>query len=116
MLPAARAWSLSAQDGAVVSRALFPLSGPRPTEFYELCLAPGVEERADAHAPGTVENLVVNRGCVEVTVEGAAHRLEAGDAIQVQADVPHVYRNPGEGEALAYLVMTYGPRGTPQGP
>jgi transcriptional regulator with XRE-family HTH domain len=116
VLPAQRSWALRSQDGAFVSRALFPLTGPRPTEFYELRLAPGVVEAAEAHAPGTMENLVVNRGCIEVEVEGAVHRLEADDAIQFQADVPHVYRNPGEAEALAYLVMTYGPRGVPQGP
>ena len=35
------------------------------------------------------------------------HRLEKGDAILFEADVPHTYRNPGETDALMYLVMTY---------
>ena len=38
---------------------------------------------------------------------GDAQRLEAGDAILFEADTPHAYRNPGEVEAVMYLVMTY---------
>ncbi len=36
------------------------------------------------------------------------HRLLGpGDAIMFLADQPHVYRNPGKDEMVAYLVMTY---------
>ena len=30
-----------------------------------------------------------------------------GDAIVFEADAPHAYRNPGDVEAIMYLVMTY---------
>jgi len=120
VLRAERAWTLQAQGGAFASRALFPLDAPAApaarVEMYELRLAAGVEERADPHAQGTLENLVVNTGCVEVEVDGVAHRLEAGDAIRFRADVPHAYRNPGAAEALAYLVMTYATVESPRGP
>lgn len=116
VLRASKAWTLTAQDGAFVSRALFPLSGARQTEFYRLTLEPGVEEPADPHADGTTENLAVHAGRVEVEVDGAVHTLEAGDAIQFAADVPHVYRNPGEEVATAYLVMTYASKSLPRGP
>ncbi len=98
---------LTSHDGTFTSRALFPFDEPRRVEFYELRLAPRALERADAHAPGTVENLVVSRGAVEIELEGAAHRLEQGDAIVFEADVPHAYRNPLDGETVMYLVMTY---------
>lgn len=98
---------LSSHDGSFRSRALFPFDEPRRVEFYELRLAARSEERADAHPPGTVENLVVSSGNVEVEVEGARHPLRAGDAIVFEADSPHVYRNPGEAETVMYLVMTY---------
>lgn len=107
VLPAARSWSLSSNNGDFVSRALFPLEGPRPTEFYELRLAPRITEQAEAHREGTYENLVVNQGCVVVRVDGTEHRLDAGDAIQFRADSPHAYNNPSDEPALAYLVMTY---------
>jgi len=102
-----QAKTLTSHDGAFSSRALFPFDEPRRVEFYELRLAPRGVERADAHAPGTVENLVVSRGRLEIEVGGATHQLSGGDAIVFEAGAPHVYRNPGEDEALMYLVMTY---------
>jgi transcriptional regulator with XRE-family HTH domain len=98
---------LSSHDGRFRSRALFPFDEPRRVEFYELRLAPRAEEKAEAHAPGTVENLVVSAGAVEVEVDGQRQALRAGDAMVFEADSAHVYRNAGEGEAVMYLVMTY---------
>ena len=89
------------------SRALFPFDEPRRVEFYELRLAGGAVEDADAHPPGTTENLVVTAGSIEIDVAGDTHRLETGDSILFEADTPHAYRNPGRGEAVMYLVMTY---------
>jgi quercetin dioxygenase-like cupin family protein len=89
------------------SRALFPFDSPRRVEFYQLTLRPGAVEKADAHNPGTVENLVVARGHVEVETGGTAQSLQAGDAMVFEADTPHVYRNAGGAEAVMYLVMTY---------
>jgi transcriptional regulator with XRE-family HTH domain len=99
--------TLTNHAGTYSSRALFPFDEPRRVEFYELHLLPGGEERADAHAPGTVENLVISQGTVEIELEGARHVLGRGDAIVFEADAPHAYRNAGEGEAIMFLVMTY---------
>jgi transcriptional regulator with XRE-family HTH domain len=99
---------LTSRDGSFVSRALFPIDQPRRVEFYRLELAAGSEERAEPHPPGTTENLVVDRGTVEIGLEGDRHRLEAGDAILFVADGPHRYVNPGATPAVMYLVMTYG--------
>ena len=107
VLRADQAKTLTNHDGTYSSRALFPFDEPRRVEFYELKLAARSEERADAHAPGTVENLVVSKGAVEIEVEGASQSLRQGDAIVFEADSPHVYRNPGATEAVMYLVMTY---------
>ncbi len=98
---------LSSKDRTFTSRALFPFDEPRRVEFYELRLAAGGVERADAHAPGTTENLVVSAGAVEIDLAGEAHRLEAGDSILFEADSPHSYRNVGRSEAVMFLVMTY---------
>lgn len=107
LMPADRAKVLTSHDGAFTSRALFPFDEPRTVEFYELKLAPLAAEHADAHPPGTVENLVVTSGALELTVGAERHLLATGDAIFFEADVPHRYRNPGNREALMYLVMTY---------
>jgi transcriptional regulator with XRE-family HTH domain len=107
VLRADQAKRLTSHDGSFTSRALFPFDEPRRVEFYELRLAPHGEEKADAHAPGTVENLVVSHGTVEIEANSAHHVLGQGDAIVFEADTPHVYRNPASTEALMYLVMTY---------
>jgi len=99
---------LSSSDGRFTSRALFPFDNERRVEFYELRLAPNHREDAEAHAPGTKENLIVASGKVEIT---SAHErpvtLGEGDAILFEADVPHSYRNLASQEAVLYLVMTY---------
>lgn len=98
---------LTSHDGSFSSRALFPFDQPRRTEFYELRLKAGAEERAEAHPAGTVENLVVSQGAVEIDAGGQKYLLTNGDAIVFEADVPHVYRNSGQHEAVIFLVMTY---------
>jgi transcriptional regulator with XRE-family HTH domain len=107
VLAAAKAKILSSADGGFTSRALFPFEAERHVEFYKLTLAPGAEEIADPHAPGTVENLTVDAGQVEIVVGGVSYVLQAEDAIRFQADVPHCYRNLGAKTAILYLVMTY---------
>jgi transcriptional regulator with XRE-family HTH domain len=98
---------LTSKDRSFSSRALFPFDEPRRVEFYELRLTSGSVEDADAHPPGTTENLVVTAGTLEIDVAGDTHRLEAGDSILFEADTPHAYRNPGKVELVMYLVMTY---------
>ncbi|HSN14805.1 MAG TPA: XRE family transcriptional regulator [Anaeromyxobacteraceae bacterium] len=107
LLPAADSKKLTSHDGRFVSRALFPFDERRRVEFYELTLKPGGVEQAHAHNPGTIENLVVSQGQLEMDVGGRRETLAAGDAIVFEADVPHVYRNLSGGETVMYLVMVY---------
>ena len=107
VLRAEQAKRLLSSDGSFLSRALFPFDEPRRVEFYELKLMPKGVEKAEAHAPGTTENLVVTSGAVEIDVAGETHRLSAGDSILFEADSPHAYRNAGKADATMYLVMTY---------
>jgi transcriptional regulator with XRE-family HTH domain len=64
--------TLHSADGRFVSRALFPFGEPHAAEFYELWLAGHAREDADAHRPGTVENLVVTAGRLKLTVAPTA--------------------------------------------
>jgi transcriptional regulator with XRE-family HTH domain len=107
VLRRADARRLTSADGGFESRPLFPADAPRRVELYELRFAPGKVEPGEPHPPGTVENLVVNAGALEIVVAGERHQLAAGDAIVFEADVPHSYANRGRSPTLAYLVMTY---------
>ncbi|MFT3695115.1 MAG: helix-turn-helix domain-containing protein [Kofleriaceae bacterium] len=107
VLRASESKILTSKDRSFSSRALFPFDEPRRVEFYELRLSAGSVEDADAHPPGTTENLVVTTGTVEIDVSGDTHKLEGGDSILFEADTPHAYRNVGKTEAVMFLVMTY---------
>jgi transcriptional regulator with XRE-family HTH domain len=108
VLTHAKAKVLSASEGRFQTRALFPYESERKVEFYELRIAPHHTEVAEAHRPGTVENLVVSRGTVEiVTGRHPAQILGEGDAILFEADVAHSYRNMTGSEAVLYLVTSY---------
>src|SRR5574341_1986158 len=107
LLRAADSKKLTSHDGKFISRALFPFDERRRVEFYELTLQPGGVEQAHAHNPGTIENLVVTQGQLEMDVGGRREVLGAGDAIVFEADKPHVYRNLAGGETVMYLVMVY---------
>jgi rhodanese-related sulfurtransferase/transcriptional regulator with XRE-family HTH domain len=98
---------LLSADGRFSSRALFPFGEPRKVEFYELWLAPRSKEEAEAHAPGTRENIIVVSGRLELKIGSEVHTLEKGDAILFTADVAHTYTNPDGEDCWMHLVMTY---------
>lgn len=107
ILRKANAKRLVSADGRFSSRALFPFGDAGKVEFYELWLAGHGREDAEAHQPGTRENLVVTRGRVVVEFGGVEHELAEGDALVFGADVPHSYRNPASEECWMHLVMSY---------
>jgi transcriptional regulator with XRE-family HTH domain len=107
VLRADRAKVLSSKDGSFASRALFPYDGERRVEFYELTMTAGALEQAEPHVPGTMENLTVAQGEVEIVAGAERSLLATGDSVYFQADVPHSYRNPGRDKAVMFLVMTY---------
>lgn len=100
---------LTNSSGTFFSRALFPFDGPaRVAEFYEIRIKSGGVEKAAPHTHGTVEHFSVVQGIVEIEVDGATHRLTAGDCLVFAADKPHAYRHAGQAQdVLAYLMMTY---------
>jgi mannose-6-phosphate isomerase-like protein (cupin superfamily) len=111
VLRAACARLLTSHDGAFSSRAIFPLADAQSVEFHELRLASGSTETADVRPPGTRENLVVADGRLRILIGSKAHRLDTGDAILFDADIPHAYANEGSGPLRLYVVLTYEPAG-----
>jgi Predicted transcriptional regulators len=107
VIRAASAKILMSQDGTFASTALFPADVHRRVEFYRLRLAGGGIEAAPAHPVGTIENLVVQQGAIEIDVDDKRYWLATGDAILFEADVAHTYRNTAEEDAIMYLVIVY---------
>jgi len=90
-----------------------PLPGLR-AEVSLHALAPGAStagpDDPPMHEAGSRETAIVDRGPVPFVCGGAAHDLEDGDSVTFDADLPHHFENPGEGEARFYAVVAAGLR------
>lgn len=98
---------LRSLDGKLESRPLSPVGTTPLVELYELRLAPRSSHRAEPHARGTHEVLVVLTGVARLTVDGETHELGAGDSICFPADRTHVYENPAGAEARYLNLIAY---------
>jgi transcriptional regulator with XRE-family HTH domain len=117
-------------DGVTVVRARGRLLGGRARGHrYEVLTPPLPGQRAEVslhtlkcgaatggpddppiHEPGSRETALVTGGRVTLVCDGAAHELEEGDAVTFDADLPHHFENPGEGEASFLAVVAAGLR------
>jgi transcriptional regulator with XRE-family HTH domain len=62
------------------------------------------------HEPGSRETAVVESGPVRFVCAGTSHDLDGGDSVTFDADLPHHFENPGDGEARFYAVVAAGLR------
>ena len=85
---------------------MVPAAGVNGIEMYELTLSARSRHISDPHGPGTKELVVVLSGTLRMTV-GDHTRLEAGDSVVFDANLPHVYENPGTGDARYHDVIIY---------
>jgi transcriptional regulator with XRE-family HTH domain len=90
-----------------------PLPGQR-AELSRHTLAPaGVTGAADdppIHEPGSRETALVERGSVVLVCDGQRHQLGEGDCVTFDADLPHHFENPTDGEAAFIAVVSAGLR------
>jgi transcriptional regulator with XRE-family HTH domain len=62
------------------------------------------------HEPGSRETAIVERGSLRLVCGGTPYDLCEGDCVTFDADLPHHFENPGEGEARFYAVVAAGLR------
>jgi transcriptional regulator with XRE-family HTH domain len=98
---------LRSTDRKFESRPLVPAAGVNEIEMYELSLAARSRYTSDPHGPGTKELVVVLSGALRMTVGDHTDELAAGDSVVFDANLPHVYENPGSSEARYHDVIIY---------
>jgi transcriptional regulator with XRE-family HTH domain len=98
---------LRSTDRRFESRPLVPAAGVNEIEMYELTLSARSRHVSDPHGPGTKELVVVLSGTLRMTVGDHTDELEAGDSVVFDANLPHVYENPGTGDARYHDVIIY---------
>jgi len=98
---------LRSTDRKFESRPLVPPAGVNEIEMYELSLAARSRHASEPHGPGTKELVVVLSGALRMTVGDNTDELAAGDSVVFDANLPHVYENPGNAEARYHDVIIY---------
>ena len=87
-------------------RILSPVLPGVEFEFMRTTIAPGVDAGVFApHAGGSREYLAVERGALQLTVDGTSHVLRAGDSAYYAGDCHHQFVNPGREPCVYYLAM-----------
>jgi transcriptional regulator with XRE-family HTH domain len=90
-----------------------PLPGQR-AEVSAHTLAPGAATGGPGdppmHEPGSRETAVVTDGAVTLRIAGHEYRLEDGDSVTFDADLPHHFENPESREARFMSVVSAGLR------
>ncbi len=81
----------------------FPVAEPK-CQAYVATFHPVAEGKARPHEHAGVELIYVLSGELGVTIEGAEHSLESGDAMYFDASVPHSYRRTGRLTCSALIV------------
>src|SRR4051794_10337040 len=86
-----------------------PLPGLR-AELSRHVLAPGATTGGPGdprlHEPGSRETALVESGAPVLVCDGERHELAAGDCVTFDADLPHHFENPGDGEATLLAVVS----------
>lgn len=100
-------------DGHAFEILTAPLPGQR-AELSRHVLAPGAKTGgpgdAPMHEPGSRETALVQSGTVVLHVDEATECLNEGDCVTFDADLPHHFENPGDGEAVLLAVVSAGLR------
>jgi XRE family transcriptional regulator, regulator of sulfur utilization len=98
---------LRSADGRLESRPMTPAGFSRDIEVYELRLQGRSQHVAEAHGPGTKELITVLSGLLRMHVGTDKFELGVGDSLAFPADRPHIYENPGGGEARYHNIVVY---------
>jgi transcriptional regulator with XRE-family HTH domain len=72
--------------------------------------ATGASDDPPIHEPGSRETALIEGGRVELYCDGQRYELRDGDCVTFDADLPHHFENPGDGEAAFLAVVSAGLR------
>lgn len=87
-------------------RILSPVLPGVEFELMRTTIAPGVDAGVFApHARGSREYLAVERGALQLAIDGTPYTLHAGDSAYYAGDCHHQFANPGREPCVYYLAM-----------
>jgi len=101
------------RDGHLIEELTPPLPGLRAdVSTHTLQPGSGTHGRNDVpmHEPGSRETAVVLEGELVLSFEGERHKLNEGDSVTFDADLPHHFENESDGPTRFVAVIAAGLR------
>jgi transcriptional regulator with XRE-family HTH domain len=87
-------------------RILSPVLPGVEFELMRTTIGPGVDAGVFApHARGSREYLAMERGTLQLTIDGTPYTLRAGDSVYYAGDCHHQFANPGREPCVYYLAI-----------
>jgi len=87
-------------------RILSPVLPGVEFELMRTTIPPGVDAGVFApHGRGSREYLAMERGTLQLTIDGTAYTLRAGDSVYYAGDCHHQFVNPGREPCVYYLAV-----------
>jgi transcriptional regulator with XRE-family HTH domain len=87
-------------------RILSPVLPGVEFEMMRTTIGPGVDAGVFApHARGSREYLAMERGTLQLTIDGTPYALRAGDSAYYAGDCHHQFVNPGREPCVYYLAI-----------
>lgn len=83
---------IKSSDGLLVF-SVFPFDPQKHFEVFHVQLDAYCHHQSDPHEVGSIEHIFLERGSLEIEIDGTTHCLTAGDAIRFPSDRVHIYRN-----------------------
>ena len=93
-------------------RILSPVLPGGEFELMRTTIGPGVDAGVFApHGRGSREYLAMERGTLQLTIDGAPYTLRAGDSVYYAGDCHHQFANPDREPCVYYLAIELMGRG-----
>ncbi|MBZ0218101.1 MAG: XRE family transcriptional regulator [Fimbriimonadaceae bacterium] len=96
--------TLTSEDGKCTMAIIGWLKTVDWVQWYDFKAEPGGVLVAEGHQRGSVENLSVLDGELEVEVDGVKRIAQAGETLRYRCDRPHIIRNKSKEPARATMV------------
>jgi len=95
---------LTSEDGKCQLAIIGWLKTVSWVQWYDFKAEPGGVLESEGHQRGSVENLAVLEGDLEVEVDGQVRRAREGEVLRYHCDREHIIRNVGKTPAHATMV------------
>lgn len=87
------------------ARLLAGTAGPNMIELWRWVMKPGELFTSAGHPSGTFELFHVEKGTLELTLDGNTTRMRCGSSAVAKTDVPHCYANESEEELIFTMTV-----------